>query len=91
LSVPLSIILLLVVWFGAERALAESAGWHRSLGMAAALLVRDLLLPALWIGALLRTDFVWRGNEMTAGGPHRRRNIAAEQATPPAAQLTGPY
>jgi ceramide glucosyltransferase len=91
LSVPLSITVLLVIWFGAERALAESAGWHRSLRLAVALLVRDLLLPVLWIGALLGTDFVWRGNEMTVGGRRRRRNIAAERGTRPAPQVTGPY
>ena len=32
-----------------------------------ALLVRDLLLPVLWLGALFGADFVWRGNEMTTG------------------------
>jgi ceramide glucosyltransferase len=76
LSVPLSVTLLWVTWFGAEGALAECAGWHRSLGLAVALLVRDLLLPALWIGALLGTDFVWRGNEMTADGRPRGRFIS---------------
>jgi ceramide glucosyltransferase len=91
LSVPAAVAMLLSIWFAAEIALAESAGWHRSLGLAVALLVRDLLLPVLWIGALLGTDFVWRGNEMTVGGPRRRRNIAAERATRPAPQVTGPY
>jgi hypothetical protein len=27
--------------------------------------LRDLLLPWLWVDALVGTDFVWRGNEMS--------------------------
>jgi ceramide glucosyltransferase len=27
--------------------------------------LRDILLPALWVEAWLRRDFVWRGNAMT--------------------------
>jgi hypothetical protein len=30
------------------------------------LLVRDLLLPVLWIAAWLGNDYVWRGNRVTA-------------------------
>jgi hypothetical protein len=40
-----------------------------------ALLVRDLLLPALWIGALIGSDFVWRGNAMTAATTPGRQRI----------------
>ncbi len=58
---------------------------------AMALLVRDLVLPVLWLGALFGDDFVWRGNEMAAAANRRRRNVAAEAATRPAPQLTGPY
>jgi ceramide glucosyltransferase len=89
LSVPTAVATFLVLWFAAEIALAEWAGWHRSLGLAAALPVRDLLLPVLWIGALLGTDFVWRGNEMTVGERQRQRNIAAEEATRPVRSSPG--
>lgn len=56
--------LLLAGWFGAEAVLARSAGWHWSLRMPLAFLLRDLLLPVLWIDAWLGDTFVWRGNEM---------------------------
>jgi hypothetical protein len=55
------------------------------------LLVRDLLLPVLWISALLGDDFVWRGNQMTSGGRRDPRTIAAEPANRPAGQVSGPY
>ncbi len=55
---------LLAGWFGAEAALARRAGWHLSLQTLLAFLLRDLLLPVLWIDAWLSDEFVWRGNEM---------------------------
>lgn len=56
--------LLLMVWFGAEATLVRRAGWHWSLRMPLAFLLRDLLLPLLWIDAWLGNSFVWRGNQM---------------------------
>jgi ceramide glucosyltransferase len=91
LSVPTAVATLLAVWFAAEIALAQSAGWHPSGRSAMALLVRDLLLPMLWISTLLGDDFVWRGNDMTVGERRDRRNIATERATRPARQISGPY
>jgi ceramide glucosyltransferase len=93
LSIPAAAAALavLAVWFAAETALAHCAGWHHSARSAMAFLVRDLLLPVLWIGALLGDDFVWRGNQMTSGGKRDRRIIAAEPATRPTPQVSGPY
>ena len=54
-----------------EMRLAAHAGWHRSWRMPIALLVRDLLLPILWVGALLGSGFVWRGTEITIAKPRR--------------------
>jgi hypothetical protein len=34
--------------------------------MIGALAVRDLVLPILWVAALIGDDFVWRGNGMRA-------------------------
>jgi ceramide glucosyltransferase len=51
-------------WYGAEMALAAAAGWHTPVLYPLYGLVRDLLLPALFVGALRGNDFVWRGNEM---------------------------
>jgi ceramide glucosyltransferase len=60
---------LLVVWFGAEAALARHAGWHWSPRMVAAVVLRDLLLPLLWIDSWLGSNFVWRGTEMRPDDP----------------------
>ena len=56
----------LVLWFGAEAALAWGAGWRLSPRMVVALVVRDLLLPMLWVAAWVGDDFVWRGTGMRA-------------------------
>jgi ceramide glucosyltransferase len=64
ISVPAALGALLVVWYGAEAALARRAGWHFTPRTAAAALLRDLLLPTLWIAAWAGSDFVWRGTEM---------------------------
>jgi len=57
------------LWFGAEAALARNAGWHWSIRMPVACLIRDALLPLLWIDAWLGSSFVWRGTEMRPGEP----------------------
>lgn len=59
-----SVIMFSAVWYGAETLLARAAGWHVSARYPLICLMRDLLLPALFIGALEGNGFVWRGNEM---------------------------
>ncbi|HEY3919000.1 MAG TPA: ceramide glucosyltransferase [Stellaceae bacterium] len=54
----------LVLWVGAEAVLARCAGWHWSVRMPLACLLRDMLLPLLWIDAWLGSGFTWRGTEM---------------------------
>jgi ceramide glucosyltransferase len=51
-------------WFGAEAILARRAGWHLSWRMPLAFLLRDLLLPILWVYAWQGDTFMWRGTEM---------------------------
>ena len=52
-------------WYGAEMLLAAAAGLARRRVLYPLYgLGRDLLLPALFVRALLGNDFVWRGNEM---------------------------
>ena len=53
------------LWYGAELALASAAGWHVSALSPLIAVLRDLLLPWLWLDGLLGTDFVWRGNAMS--------------------------
>ena len=58
------VIAVAAVWYGAEAALARAAGWHLSIRSPLAFVVRDALLPLLWIGGWLGRGFVWRGNQM---------------------------
>ena len=52
------------LWYGSEMLLAAAAGWHVSPLYPIYGFVRDLILPALFVGALRGSDFVWRGNQM---------------------------
>jgi ceramide glucosyltransferase len=52
------------IWYGGEMALAAAAGWHVSPLHPLYGLLRDLMLPALFVGALRGNDFIWRGNAM---------------------------
>ena len=54
----------LALWFGVEAVLARAAGWHWSIRMALACVLRDILLPLLWVDAWLGSSFTWRGTEM---------------------------
>lgn len=68
-------LLLFAAWYGAEIALARLAGWPLSTRTAAALVLRDLLFPAVWIMAWTGNRFVWRGTAMdmaaAEAGPSR--------------------
>ncbi|WP_267428105.1 ceramide glucosyltransferase [Methylobacterium sp. GC_Met_2] len=50
--------------YAAEVGLAICAGWRRAPRMLAAFLVRDALIPAIWLGAWVQSAIVWRGNAM---------------------------
>jgi ceramide glucosyltransferase len=56
---------LAAVWFGSEAALAWVAGWHMSMLSPLSWMLRDLLLPALWLEGWAGNTFVWRGNDMS--------------------------
>ncbi len=56
---------LAAAWYGAEAALVKVARWHLTPLYPVHAMVRDLLLPALWIDAWVGKDFVWRGNQMS--------------------------
>jgi ceramide glucosyltransferase len=56
----------LVLWYGAEWLLAAKAGWPASRRSVATYMLRDALLPALYVNAWLGRGFEWRGNDMRA-------------------------
>jgi ceramide glucosyltransferase len=64
-DVAAPVALFLILWFGAEWGLARTLGWPASWRLLPALILRDLILPALWIAALSGNQFTWRGNKMT--------------------------
>ena len=65
-ALPLALCLVSfgTLWYGSEMLLAAAAGWHVSPLYPIYGFVRDLILPALFVGALRGSDFVWRGNQM---------------------------
>jgi len=67
-SVLGTILALAVVWYGSEVLLARVAGWHLSWRSPAVWMLRDLLVPALWVHAWTGSSFVWRGNHMHLAG-----------------------
>jgi ceramide glucosyltransferase len=56
----------LVVWYGAEWLLSASAEWHHSRRSVATFMLRDAMLPVLYVNAWLGRRFEWRGNDMRA-------------------------
>jgi len=53
------------LWYGAEMLLAFTAGWPLSPRSLLAAILRDLMIPPLWVFAWSDAGFVWRGNAMT--------------------------
>ncbi len=63
-SVPGAVVVLVLAYYGPEVLLARAKRWHMSWTWAAGLLVRDAMLPVMWIGAWTGEQVVWRGNRM---------------------------
>lgn len=68
LDAPLIAPAFLVLWYAPELLLLRLAGWPSSL---AALLLRDALLPAVFIAGCSGSSFEWHGKPMTAARPAR--------------------
>jgi ceramide glucosyltransferase len=85
--------LLLAIWFGAEAALARCAGWHLSWRLIAAMLIRDLMLPPLFIGAWLSDEVKWRGSTVSEAKVRafRMRELTETPAYAYARKLTDRY
>lgn len=66
-----ALLALLALWYGGELALARIAGWNLGLRSLPALLLRDLLLPAVYVAGWCGRGFVWRGNPMRLAAPAR--------------------
>jgi len=55
----------LAIWYVLEAALAKIAGWPLSWRSPFAWILRDALLPWLWVQGWAGDNFEWRGNAMT--------------------------
>ena len=53
------------LWYGAEMLLAATAGWHLPLLYPLHAMLRDAMLPVLWIEGWRTGGFVWRGSAMS--------------------------
>ena len=57
------------LWWGAEGALAAAAGWPLGPRQCAASLLRDAVMPWLWLQAWFGHDFEWNGHAMSVAQP----------------------
>jgi ceramide glucosyltransferase len=55
----------LALWLGAEALLARAAGWPLTIWSPLAWIMRDAMLPLIWIEGWRSGGFTWRGNVMT--------------------------
>jgi ceramide glucosyltransferase len=64
-NIAATLLGLALLWYIPESLLAVNNRWHFSWRMPLLFLMRDLLLPAIYIDAWCVDNFVWRGNKMT--------------------------
>ncbi|MCR6501954.1 ceramide glucosyltransferase [Shinella sp. CPCC 101442] len=62
-----TVLAVLVAIYLPEAALARSKGWRLSRWSVPAMMVRDVLMPAIWLRAWIGGTIDWRGNTMTIG------------------------
>jgi ceramide glucosyltransferase len=74
-------------WYGGEMLLAAAADWHTPLLYPLYGLLRDLLLPVLFVAALKGNDFVWRGNEMQVERMQSQRRRVLARVRPRVEQV----
>src|SRR5262245_51936414 len=62
-------VAIVIFWLAAEALLARAAGWPLSWRSPFAWLVRDLLIPLIWLRAYTAGGYEWRGNRISIAGP----------------------
>jgi len=62
---PWFALILAAYWYALELIFAHTVGWQLSPYTLFAMLLRDVMIPILWFGAIIGDDFVWQGNSMT--------------------------
>ena len=66
-SLPVAAVSVLAAIYVPELMLARARNWHLSALSVPAMLVRDLIMPVVWLRSWVVGEFEWRGNAMTAG------------------------
>jgi ceramide glucosyltransferase len=67
-AVPmLAIPAALAVWYGLEWAVATRAHWPTTVIQVPVWILRDMLIPAVWLASYGSRGFVWRGTRMDPG------------------------
>lgn len=73
-----ALVAYLALWYGIEVVLARAHGWPMGLQDLGAMLLRDALIPVIWVATLLgRGAIVWRGNDVAAA-PKLAPNLAPQ-------------
>ncbi|MCO5147733.1 MAG: ceramide glucosyltransferase, partial [Aquamicrobium sp.] len=67
ISLPATAAFVLAAAYLPELLLARTKNWRLSAYVLPALLVRDLVMPVVWLRSWMVGRFEWRGNPMTAG------------------------
>ena len=67
MSLPAVAAAVLLAAYLPEWALAASKGWYASWRLLPATLVRDIILPAIWLRGWMSGAIDWRGNAMNIG------------------------
>jgi ceramide glucosyltransferase len=65
---------LIVLWYGAEAVLARAYRWPLSMISPVFWIVRDLLLPVLWLAALASRGYEWHGHRVGNMRPIKRKD-----------------
>lgn len=73
-----ALTILITLWYGAEAVVTRATGWHMSKLSPFVWVLRDMLLPVLWVQGWTGNTFTWRGNAMTVSeSKPQARPIAA--------------
>jgi ceramide glucosyltransferase len=63
---------LVLLWYGAEAILARSYQWPLSFVSPLMWIMRDLLLPVLWIAAWMARGYEWHGHRVAMSRRERK-------------------
>jgi ceramide glucosyltransferase len=70
----------LTAWYSAELLMSRAFGWPTGWRIIPAMVIRDLLLPVLFVAAWFGSGFEWRGNAMTVADNDNGRTARIREA-----------